>query len=188
MGAEFLAELPATAGRETRNLNRTLLRILFSSINRAKAFHVAIGKAGDSGDIVSGVNLGAIAAEVLDDVSSIAEVIHDVAEIAGVIKPQGVAEFVQTRHIDDAVAQQRVSPGATRNVRTERIDVRAYEDGRSLLPAYNDWARFPVLAAFRAGPIDTNESARFRCCGKSQAFRGVSLPCLQSPECKFWIR
>ena len=62
------------------------------------------------------------------------------------------------------------------------------KDGRSLLPAYNDRLSFPVLAAFRASPINSNESARFRGCGKSQAFRGVSLPRLQSPECKFWIR
>ena len=48
-------------------------------------------------------------------------------------EPQRVAEFVHARQVDDAVSQQCVGSGASRNVLTERIDVRAYEDGRSLL-------------------------------------------------------
>ena len=91
MGAEFLAELPEMAGRVTRNIRQPPLRILFSSVKRPNSFHVALGKPGDSRDIVSRVNLRAIAAEIFDDVSAIAEVIHNVAEIPSMREPERVS-------------------------------------------------------------------------------------------------
>jgi hypothetical protein len=81
MGAEFLAELPAMAGREIQNRSLSRRRDSFPAINLSNAIHVAIGKPRDCGDIVPRANLGAIPAEVLDDISAIPEEIHDVAEI-----------------------------------------------------------------------------------------------------------
>src|ERR1700719_4681528 len=109
MGAEFSAGLPATADREIQNHSRSRRCDSLPAINLSNAIHVAIGKPRDCRDIVPRANLGAIPAEVLDDISPIPEEIHDVAEIPSMGKPQGVAEFVKTRQVDDAFSQQCVS-------------------------------------------------------------------------------
>src|SRR5579863_668879 len=103
-------------------------------------------------DVVSRANLGAVPAEIFSYISSISEEIHDVAKIPCVLQPQRVAEFVQTGQVDDAVAKQRVSSGASGNFRAQRISVRPYEDGCTLPPGDHDRQHFSVLAAVRPGP------------------------------------
>src|ERR1700680_2983645 len=157
MGAEFSAELPAMEAQGKQNHSRSRCCDLFPAINRSQAIHVALGKPRNRCDIVSRMNLGAIPAEVFDDISSVTEVIHNVAEVPSMRESQRVAEFVHARQVDNAVAQQGVSPGTSREGQTQRIYVRTNEDCRSWLPADNDRQRFPVLAAVRAGPIESNQ-------------------------------
>jgi hypothetical protein len=157
MAAEFSAELPAMADREIPNRSRSRRCDSFTAIHRSNVTQVAIGKARDCRDIVSCLNLGAIPAKVFNDISSVAEVIHNVAEITSVREPQRVAEFVYTRQVDDTLAKKCVSSGASRNVFTQRIYVRADKDGRSLPALDHNRPRFPVLAAVRPGPVNSNE-------------------------------
>ena len=97
MAAEFLAERPAMAARETQSLRQSRPCDSFPAIYSSNAIHVALGKPRDSRDVISCANLGSIPAKVLDNISSIPEVIHNVAEIARVFESQRVAEFVHTR-------------------------------------------------------------------------------------------
>jgi hypothetical protein len=103
-----------------RNALSLVLAQLFSlDIQGSDSAYVGIRQARDRRDVISGVKLYTITAEILDDVSAVSEVIHNVAEIPCVLEPQRVAEFVQARQIDDAITQEDVFSGALREIRPQ---------------------------------------------------------------------
>ena len=125
------------------------------------AGHVGVREARNGGNVLSGVDLRAIAAEILGDIPAVAEEEHDVPKIACVIEAEGVAEFVKAGQIDNAVSEKIVRTGATRDIRAQGFHVGPDEDNRSAPAVHNQWLRLPIFSAARCGPVEPNQRGRF---------------------------
>ena len=135
---------------------------------------IGIREARNSCDVSARVKLRAIPAKVLHDVATVAEEKHDVLKIACVREPQGVAEFVQAGQINDGVSEQIVCPCFSRDIRAERLHIRAYENGGTALPVHQKRLRLAIFAAARFGPVKPNERGGFAGRFEAQAFPRVA--------------
>src|SRR5690242_12530635 len=181
-GTGVPASLRGKAGAFWKELAGSL-----GGVKRADAPYVRIREPGDGGDIASGMDLPAVAAEIFGNISAVAEEKHDVAKIARVLETERVPEFVQTGKINDAVSQKIVGCGEPRDFRAESLHVGADEDNGSALAVHQQRLGLAIFAAAGLGPLKSNQRRRF-CCGfETQTLSGGALPGLKGPQRKLAV-
>src|SRR5262249_16051195 len=120
-----------------------------------KSFKITCRKAGVVRNVRPRLQLASVPHERIHDVAAIAEVIHDAFELPRMLKSDGVAQLVNTRQVNNGLAQKIVLNSAAGEGLSLRRNLRHHENDRARFAVHLNPLGFSIESFIRRNPPDT---------------------------------